>query len=103
MQYVEDLLLDILKGIVEKPDEVELHISDEKDDRGDVTIINVKLAREDVGACIGQKGKNAEAIRKVIGLVGFKQTGKRVYVKIDAPRIPKNHFEYETADTSEKK
>jgi len=98
MQYVEKLLLDILKGIVEFPDQIDLHFSDESDERGDVTIINVKLAREDVGACIGQKGKNAEAIRKVVGLVGFKQTGRRVYVKIDAPRIPKNHFEYSVDD-----
>ena len=94
MQQVETLLLDILKGIVDKPDEIELHFNEEQDDRGEVTVVNVKLAREDVGACIGQKGKNAEAIRKVVGLVGFKQTGKRVYVKIDAPRIPKNHFDY---------
>ena len=95
MQQVETLLLDILKGIVDHPEEIELNFHEDTDDRGEVTIVNVKLAREDVGACIGQKGKNAEAIRKVVGLVGFKQTGKRVYVKIDAPRIPKNHFDYE--------
>lgn len=96
MQYVEDLLRDILKGIVDNPDEIDLHFTEEQDDRGDVTIINVKLALEDVGACIGQKGKNAEAIRRVVGLVGFKKTGKRVYVKIDAPRIPKDHYDYDT-------
>lgn len=98
MQYVETLLLDILKGIVDKPEDIQLHFNEETDERGEVTVVNVKLAKEDVGACIGQKGKNAEAIRKVVGLVGFKQTGKRVYVKIDAPRIPKNHFDYDTTD-----
>ena len=98
MQYVQDLLLNILTGIVEKPEEVELFLSEETDDKGELTVINIKLAREDVGACIGQKGKNAEAIRRVIGLVGFKQTGNRVYVKIYAPRIPRNHFDYEGAE-----
>lgn len=101
MQYVEDLLLNILKGIVEKPEEIDLHFSEEQDERGELTVVNVKLAREDVGACIGQKGKNAEAIRRVVGLVGFKKTGKRVYVKIDAPRIPKNHFEFSGDKESE--
>lgn len=95
MDYVEKLLRDILGGIVEHPDQIELHQSEEADERGAVTIINVKLAREDVGAAIGQKGANAEAIRKVISLVGFTKTQKRVYVKIDAPRLPRNHFEYE--------
>ncbi len=94
MENVKVLLLDIVKGLVDKPDRVELFMSEETDGTGEIVIINVKVATEDVGICIGQKGTTAEAIRKVIGLVGFKQTGKRVYVKIDAPRIPRNHFEY---------
>lgn len=94
MENVKRLLLDIVKGVVDKPDEVDLHVSEETDDMGEIVIINVKMAREDVGICIGQKGSTADAIRKVVGLVGFKQTGKRIYVKIDAPRIPKNHFQF---------
>lgn len=94
MENVKRLLLEIVQGVVDKPDQVELFVSEETDTTGEIVIINVKLAKEDVGICIGQKGTTAEAIRKVIGLVGFKQTGKRVYVKIDAPRIPKNHFDY---------
>lgn len=97
MQYVETLLRDILTGLVDHPEAIELHFSEESDDRGELTVVNVKLHKEDVGAAIGQKGKNAEAIRKVVGLVGFKQAGKRVYVKIDAPRIPKNHFDFDGA------
>ena len=97
MDYVEKLLTDILKGIAEKPEEVELHVAEEQDDRGEVTIINVKLAREDIGACIGKKGMNAKAIRKIVGLVAFKKMGKRVYVKIDAPRIPADHYKFDKA------
>lgn len=97
MKFVEDLLLDILSGIVVRTPEIELHYSQETDERGDLTIINVKLAREDVGAAIGQKGETAQAIRKLVGVIGFNKTGKRIYVKIDAPRIPKNHFDYEPA------
>lgn len=95
MEYVEQVLRDILIGIVTKPEEIDLHFSEDVDQRGDVTVVNVKLAREDVGAAIGQGGKNAEAIRKVVGLIGYKRTGKRIYVKIDAPRLPKNHYQYE--------
>ena len=97
MEEIKNFLLSILKGMVDNPDAIELHFSDEVDDQGEIVIINVKLAREDVGMCIGQKGSTAEAIRKVVGLVGYKQCGKRIYVKIDAPKMPKNHFEFQQA------
>ena len=97
METVEKLLTELIKGFVNQPDEVETYVETETDEQGEIAIIHVKVAKEDVGACIGQKGSNSEAIRKVIGLVGFKQLGKRVYVKIDAPKIPKNHFNYDTS------
>lgn len=95
MQQVENFLSEIVKGIVTKPDEVQTHVSDEKNEDGNLTLINVKVAKEDVGLCIGEKGKTAEAIRRVVGLYGFQRLKKRVYVKIDAPKVPRNHFDYE--------
>lgn len=94
METVETLLTMIVKGIVNHPDDVELFVSDDKDDKGDLTMINVRVHKSDIGVCIGEGGKTAEAIRKVVGLVGYKRTGCRVYVKIDAPKIPKTHFNY---------
>ena len=95
MDEVQSILSQIIKGIVSKPEEVVLHATNDKDDKGDIVIINIKLNKTDIGVCIGKGGENAEAIRRIIGLIGFKLTGTRVYVKIDAPQIPKNHFNYE--------
>lgn len=101
MQQVEAILFDMLKGIVSKPEDIQLHFTDETDEGGEVTVVNVKVDRADIGACIGKKGKNAEAIRTVVGLVGYRLANRRVYVKIDAPRIPKNHFDYSTTDETD--
>lgn len=94
METVKDILSAVIKGFVSKPNDVELYESMDSDEKGELTIINVKVNRADIGICIGTQGNTAEALRKVAGLVGFKQTGKRIYVKIDAPKIPKDHFEY---------
>ena len=95
MKQVENLIKEIMSGIVSDPESVEIHSSTEKDSKGEVVVINVKVAKHDIGICIGRKGETAEAIRKVIGLYGYQQTSKRVYVKIDAPKIHKDHFEFE--------
>lgn len=97
MEIVEQLLRDILGGIVSQPESIDLNISEDTDDVGEMTVINVKLAKDDFGVCIGQKGTTAEAIRRVVGLVAHRRLGKRVYVKIDAPKIPKNHYYQEDA------
>ncbi len=94
MEYAQSLLLQVVKGFVTYPDDVETFVSEDKDDKGEIVMINVKVHKDDVGTCIGEGGKTAEAIRKVVGVVGFKQSGKRIYVKIDAPKIPRNHFAY---------
>ena len=92
MDTVKSLVLDMVKGIVSYPDDVELHLTEDSDDKGEIIIINIKVAKEDIGLCIGEGGTTAEAIRKIVGLIGFRQTEKRVYAKIDAPKLPKNHY-----------
>lgn len=94
MEEVQSVLDQILKSLVANPDDVEMFFSTETDEQGDLHMINVKVHRDDVGLCIGVGGKHAEAIRTIIGLVGYKYTGTRVYVRIDAPKVPKPHFEY---------
>ena len=94
MDYAQNLLIQVIKGFVTNPDSVETFVSEDKDEKGEITMINVKVHKDDVGTCIGEGGKTAEAIRKVVGIVGFKQSGKRIYVKIDAPKVPKTHFSY---------
>lgn len=94
MEKVKNIISTVLKGFVEYPEDVDLHESIDSDENGELTIINIKVNRKDVGVCIGSQGNTAEALRKVAGLVGFRQTGKRIYLKIDAPKIPKDYFQY---------
>lgn len=92
MEQTKQIVLDIVRAMVKYPDQVELHLSDDKDERGELTVINIKVAKEDIGVCIGKGGKNAEALRILVGIIGFNQTHSRVYVVIDAPKLPKNHY-----------
>ena len=94
MEIVKSILSDVIKSFVKYPDDVELFDSVDSDEKGELVIVNVKVNRADIGICIGTEGNTAESLRKIAGLIGFKHTGKRVYVKIDAPKIPKDHFEY---------
>ena len=97
MDTTKELLKNLICGFVNNPEAVELYVDKETDDKGEVNIIHVKVDKDDVGICIGSSGTTAEALRKIVGLIGFKQLNGRVYVKIDAPKIPKDHFSYETA------
>lgn len=94
MDEIVLIVAELIKSFVTEPNEVKTHLSEMQDERGTVQVINVKVAKSDIGVCIGEDGKTAEALRRIIGLVGFKKLDRRVYVKIDAPRFPKSHFNY---------
>ena len=98
MEQITKLIVDIVGGYVEKPEAIETYITTDKDDRGDITIVHIKVDKDDIGVCIGKDGENAKALRKIIGLVGYKKLGNRVFVKIDAPQFPKNHFSYDNKE-----
>lgn len=95
MNEIEQLLLSIIRAIVAYPDDVQTHIDIGSDEKGELTTIHVKVNPADVGLCIGEGGKTAESLRRLISLAGHRQLDKRIYTKIDAPRVPRNHFEYE--------
>lgn len=93
MSETEEILLTMIKHMVDEPDEVQLHMSEEIDDKKKpYLLINVKVADKDIGAAIGRGGVIAKATREVIGVIGFREFNKRVFVRIDAPELPKNFF-----------
>lgn len=96
MDKVEQLLRSIITAIVQYPDDVETYTETGTDEKGEITTIHVKVNKADVGLCIGESGKTAESIRRVISLAGHRALETRVYTKIDAPRIAKNHFDFAT-------
>lgn len=94
LDELKSLVVTMVKLITKKPEEVAVHVNDQAtDDKGEYTIINIKVSSEDVPLCIGTGGTTADAIRR-LAYVFAKNIGyiKRIYVRIDAPVMPKNHF-----------
>ncbi len=67
----------VAKALVDDPDQVEVNmIEGEKS-----TILELKVADEDVGKVIGKHGRIAKAIRTMLSAMSTK-TGKRVVLEI---------------------
>lgn len=92
MEKIISLLELTIKTMVTQPDSVEINSTEEKDEAGELLVLNVKVHQSDVSACIGKGGMTAECIRRIIGIAGWTQTQKRVYVKIDAPKFSQSRY-----------
>ena len=75
---MEELVRYLLNNLVENPDQVDVSSKDESDT---VTVITVKVAKDDIGRVIGRNGKVAGSIRTIVKSASAK-TGKRYIVKI---------------------
>ena len=65
---VRDLILMIAKSLVDKPDEVELlEVEGEK-----TTVLELRVAKEDLGKVIGKQGKTAKAMRTILNATATK-------------------------------
>ncbi len=61
---MEELLIAIVSGLVEKPDEIKV-TADEKNEDG-ITVYHLHVSEEDMGRVIGRQGRIAKAIRTVM-------------------------------------
>ena len=77
---MQELLITIVKGLVENPDAVSVTV-DEVDDRG-VVVYHLHVAEDDMGRVIGKQGRIAKAIRTVVK-AGATRTGEKVQVDIE--------------------
>ena len=73
-----DFLQYVLENIVSHPDQIEIHRSQDEL----WTLLEVKVAKEDMWLIIGKWWNTVSAIRSLVRLVGMKQWEK-VNVKID--------------------
>jgi predicted RNA-binding protein YlqC (UPF0109 family) len=65
---VRDLILMIAKSLVDKPDEVDLQeVEGEK-----TTVLELRVAKEDLGKVIGKQGKTARAMRTILNATATK-------------------------------
>lgn len=96
INQLKDSILGLIQSITKKPEEVILHVEDKTDEeKGDFVLINIKVATEDIPVCIGTGGSTAESIRRLTCLMARRmEYDKRLFVRIDAPAMPKNHYDF---------
>jgi predicted RNA-binding protein YlqC (UPF0109 family) len=65
---VKELVELIAKSLVDNPDKVEVsYLNGEQS-----SILELKVAPDDVGKVIGKQGRNVQAIRTILGAAGMK-------------------------------
>lgn len=74
---MKELVLVIAKALVDSPDEVTVNEIDGEQS----VILELKVAKDDMGKVIGKQGRIAKAIRTVVKAAAVKQN-KRVVVEI---------------------
>jgi predicted RNA-binding protein YlqC (UPF0109 family) len=74
---MKELIQYIAQAMVDHPEQVEL--SEVKGDR--ISIIELKVAKADLGKIIGKQGRNARAIRTILGAASAK-VKKRTVLEI---------------------
>jgi len=65
---VKELVELIAKALVDNPDKVQVSQLDGEQS----SIIELKVAQEDLGKIIGKQGRTAQAIRVILGAAGMK-------------------------------
>ena len=75
---MKDLLIEVIKAIVDKPDEVDITLTESEN----TMIYELRLGDGDVGKVIGKKGKNVGAIRTLLTAASAKEGGKRSILEI---------------------
>ena len=75
---MEKLLGDMVKAMVDKPDEVNVTVVEEKD----TIIYELTVGDGDLGKVIGKKGKNVNAVRTILSASNAKDGGKRAILEI---------------------
>ena len=71
---VRELVLEIVKALVDHPEQVECT----EEEGAHSCVVELKVAREDVGKVIGKKGVHADAIRRIVHAIGGKK--KKRYI-----------------------
>lgn len=71
---MEELVKYIISSIVEDKDAVKVTLKED----GDVTIIEVSVAENDMGKVIGKNGKTASALRSIIHSASAKYNRKHI-------------------------
>jgi hypothetical protein len=75
---MKDVLIDVVKSIVDKPDEVSIEVTESENTQ----IFELRVGDGDVGKVIGKKGKNVGAIRTLLSAATAREGAKRAILEI---------------------
>jgi predicted RNA-binding protein YlqC (UPF0109 family) len=64
MSRAAELLQEIVRGLVDEPDQVEI----EEEDLGDTVVLHVRVDPEEIGRVIGRQGRTVKALRTLLDL-----------------------------------
>jgi uncharacterized protein len=65
---MKELVSDIAKALVDHPDEVQVRAVEGEQ----VTVLELRVAPDDLGKVIGRQGRTAKSIRTLLGAAGMK-------------------------------
>ena len=74
---MEELLEEIARSLVEKPDEVSVR----RTEREDAVVFELRVAPDEIGKVIGRQGRVARALRTVVRAGGTRR-GERALLEI---------------------
>ncbi len=75
-----DLLTYLARALVDQPDEVEVESFEEE---GGTTVLELRVAEEDVGKVIGRRGRTVNALRTVMRASATKHGGRILVDVVD--------------------
>ena len=70
LESVETLVTEIAKALVDAPDAVEVDAFDDEEEGG--TVLELRVAPDDVGKVIGKQGRTARSLRTILNAVSNK-------------------------------
>jgi predicted RNA-binding protein YlqC (UPF0109 family) len=65
---MKDLISDIVKALVDQPDQVSVN----EVEGGHTVVLELSVAKSDMGKVIGKQGRNAEALRTILSAAAGK-------------------------------
>ena len=75
---MDNLLCEIVKSIVDNPDEVNVDINESED----LKFYKLNVAEGDLGKVIGKRGQNVNALKTLLNAVTAKEGNKRAILEI---------------------
>jgi len=67
-EVMKQLVLEIVRALVDKPESVSLELIQDRDS----TVLRLRVAHQDIGKVIGKQGRTARSLRTILGAASMK-------------------------------